>query len=263
MFWKMYTKKNNKSDKSNPVIGNDKLCETKICIHCGKSIKTIAKKCRYCKKFLIEVNDINNETTNTGSEDEEINCPYCSERIKKNAQKCKHCNEWLNKKTPKHKSVVILLLISSVIILAAILLLRSYTIQGDSGYEGPPYEVSSSVPDCSDQSTVYKVLETVKESNYYNSELIPESIASAYLKNTRATDYNENIQKYTCSGDIVLESSNQGFLLRDLTGHPFIYKKEGSIPHTYICSVYYDSQFIDGNLQGIAVYSPYNCHFEN
>lgn len=53
--------------------------ETKNCPFCGGEILSVAKKCKFCKKFL------------------EKQCPCCKDWINIKATKCKHCGTWLNK----------------------------------------------------------------------------------------------------------------------------------------------------------------------
>lgn len=51
--------------------------ETKLCPFCGGEIKSTAKKCIHCGKWL------------------EKKCPACGEWIKIDANKCRFCGEWL------------------------------------------------------------------------------------------------------------------------------------------------------------------------
>ena len=50
--------------------------ETKLCPFCGQEIKSSAKKCIHCGKWL------------------EKKCPACGEWIKIDANKCRYCGEW-------------------------------------------------------------------------------------------------------------------------------------------------------------------------
>lgn len=50
--------------------------ETKLCPFCGHEIKSSAKKCIHCGKWL------------------EKKCPACGEWIKIDANKCRYCGEW-------------------------------------------------------------------------------------------------------------------------------------------------------------------------
>ncbi len=51
--------------------------ENKLCPYCGKEIKSAAKKCIHCGKWL------------------EKKCPACGEWVKAEANKCRHCGEWM------------------------------------------------------------------------------------------------------------------------------------------------------------------------
>ena len=50
--------------------------ETKLCPFCGQEIKSSAKKCIHCGKWL------------------EKKCPACGEWIKIDANKCRYCGSW-------------------------------------------------------------------------------------------------------------------------------------------------------------------------
>lgn len=51
--------------------------ENKLCPYCGKEIKSTAKKCIHCGKWL------------------EKKCPACGEWVKVEANKCRYCGEWM------------------------------------------------------------------------------------------------------------------------------------------------------------------------
>lgn len=59
--------------------------ETKKCPYCGEEILAVAKKCKFCKKWL-------NEEPST----KEIECPVCAEQIDADAAVCPCCNEPIN-----------------------------------------------------------------------------------------------------------------------------------------------------------------------
>ncbi len=79
--------------------------ETKVCPFCGQEILKIAKKCKFCKKFLPE----NDESVQSQSPDGDNStpdvqqsvdtktkkCPYCGEEILAAAKKCKFCKSFL------------------------------------------------------------------------------------------------------------------------------------------------------------------------
>ena len=57
--------------------------ETKQCPYCGEQININAKKCKYCKSWLVK------------EQEEYKRCPFCHKPIPKNAEKCSYCGEWL------------------------------------------------------------------------------------------------------------------------------------------------------------------------
>lgn len=63
--------------------------EMKVCPYCGEEILATAKKCKYCKQFLSE-NPDGDDNSDTKR------CPVCGEEILAAAKKCKHCGEWIN-----------------------------------------------------------------------------------------------------------------------------------------------------------------------
>jgi len=65
--------------------------ETKSCPFCSEEIKTVAKKCKHCGKYLDQKQNIVQVLT-----PEFKDCPACGEEIKFIAKKCKHCGELLN-----------------------------------------------------------------------------------------------------------------------------------------------------------------------
>ena len=57
--------------------------DTKNCPYCGEIININAKKCKYCKTWIVK------------QEEEYIRCPFCQEPVLADAEKCPHCGEWL------------------------------------------------------------------------------------------------------------------------------------------------------------------------
>ncbi len=76
--------------------------DTRKCPFCGKEILAVAVKCKYCGKWMNEIEKV------TALEPKTKKCPYCGEEILTEAKKCKHCGEWLdNRATPQTPITVI------------------------------------------------------------------------------------------------------------------------------------------------------------
>jgi len=64
------------------------------CPYCGKTIKLMAKKCRYCGQVL-SLEDINQQDRKLGIflEKEKKKCPMCAENINLLSRECELCGE--------------------------------------------------------------------------------------------------------------------------------------------------------------------------
>lgn len=109
--------------------------ETKICPFCGKEISIRAKKCKYCGKWLNDLQQENNNKYKSDikhqnsdvdlrSQNNEKICPYCCQKIPINAQKCQFCGEWLNQKPEKENSAykAFQIIIGMIIVIVGVLL---------------------------------------------------------------------------------------------------------------------------------------------
>ena len=67
----------------------------KFCPFCGKTVKSIAKKCKHCKEILDSGQSPVSETKL---------CMVCGEEVKFIAKKCKHCGENLQPLASVHKN---------------------------------------------------------------------------------------------------------------------------------------------------------------
>ncbi|MDD3012567.1 MAG: hypothetical protein PHC34_02560 [Candidatus Gastranaerophilales bacterium] len=97
--------------------------------------------------------------------------------------------------------------------------------------------ITISPPDCSDKRTKDLVIQIFKENNSVYLLSDKKSILSIYMENTRPTEYDEKIKKYSCNGDIVLDSIKGGFLSKE-DGYSTGYDK-------LRCKLSYTSQFSD------------------
>ena len=69
--------------------------ETKTCPYCGETILTIAKKCRYCDKWLDEPQPEAKKTKE---------CPVCVEEIDIDATVCPECQENIDNYEKRQKT---------------------------------------------------------------------------------------------------------------------------------------------------------------
>lgn len=68
--------------------------DTKQCPYCGQKIKAIAKKCRFCGRWINEKDENSALQTNNATKI----CPFCGQTIKSIAIRCRYCKNWLNTK---------------------------------------------------------------------------------------------------------------------------------------------------------------------
>gem|GEM_PF-4806713 len=106
------------------------------------------------------------------------------------------------------------------------------------------------VPDCSNDLTKEQVLEIFEKNNNDYKTLDKNSISDIYMKNTRATNYNEKIKKYSCNGEIYIKPQKNGFYTIDSAGVRYRvdrwdYNKSQHYAHQYKCEVNYTSEIAD------------------
>jgi hypothetical protein len=167
-------KQNNNENKKeeNLTTANEK--ETVDCKFCGKEIKVSAKKCKFCKAWVVE-------------EAKEIECPFCSEMIKDSAKKCKHCNEWIKKQefTKLNKKNII---IASLLILCA-----------TSSLGMLAYHNYNTLPTCDSQNVRVEIMNKLTQSIFENNLNYMPDIN--LLKNIVTLKYVNSPSKYFCKAE--------------------------------------------------------------
>lgn len=115
--------------------------------------------------------------------------------------------------------------------------------------------IKQKAPNCESQIVKNMALDIVKKNDTYFESINPDTISKVYLKDTLATSYNKDIDKYSCKAQFVVESTDSGFYPKELDGSNvyswnFVYYDWDGLNMKkntkYICDIEYSSQLLEG-----------------
>lgn len=203
------------------------------CGNCGKEIKETVNFCPYCGKKVIEDASKNEENHSLKSEND-------NNSVRKD-----------DKTTPKIiKFLIFLLILLSLIIVGAIIKTATSPI-----INGILKGVGVKAHDCESEEVKNLAINIFKQHNGYYAAIEDSSIANIELKYPAKQSYDASIDKYSCQGEVVMTSTNDGFIPTEYNIANSYYRKIGREFKTqYICKIEYSSQLSEGKT---LVYSDY------
>jgi len=109
---------------------------------------------------------------------------------------------------------------------------------------------------CEAETVKNLVVDIVKKNDYFYNDIDPDSISNVYLRYPATSGYENDIDKYHCTGQFVMESVYGGFKPTSATSDNHYYNKFHSYYDyyedrlakntLYVCSVKYSSQLSEG-----------------
>ncbi len=205
----------------------------KFCAKCGANMET--KRCSECgaecaidQKFCSEC----------GYNMNMKKCPECGKECELEQSFCTACgykfdadkidDNLKNKQSVNKTSIVIVSVLLFVFI--AIIVIAFFVYYGSTPLE----EDKVSAPDCEAEEVKELVVSIFNENNEYIKAIDKSSIAEIILRFPAVSGYDKSIDKYFCTGEVVVKSNSTGFLPLTMEYDNKYYSK---IAHDY----YYDS----------------------
>lgn len=207
-----------------------------------------------------------------------ISCPNCKKKSSTDNKFCVNCGAKLTSKQAKFskKQVAILIsLISLIPILGYLASTGALQFQSDSGIFSNLLG-KFKMPSCESEEVKSDVADIFEQNNLWYKDLEPDSISGIYLKYPAVSSYDKDIQKYSCTGTVVMTSKAEGFVPKNLEynmnviesiflpedQNVFFFKKyRGAYStkdnigyyqfnqyHTYLCPVEYTIQKSEGSI---------------
>ena len=236
------------------------------CNKCGSEIKENQKFCTNCGA-IVPYN---------------INCPNCGSTVSSEDSFCINCGAVLKRNVTSNNNseqnqsnsddvdvlkiflsgfLKIALIICLVIFIFYLFILFrkdiSYINDINNNYPRPSTFINKA-RNCEDSTVKDLVIQIFKENDATYLKVKPETVASVYLKYPAAISYDSSVDKYTCSGTVVVNAVKNGFrydydfmglVTKDL-GYTYDsedYTKEYNYAG-YECQVDYTSQISEGKI---------------
>lgn len=190
------------------------------CNKCGCEIKENQKFCTNCGAILPY----------------NINCPNCGSMVSSEDSFCINCGTPLKEtiningstsesKQSQSKNVNVFMallsgflricLIASIVVFVYYLFITSKSYSpdiNDSDDNYPkPIAFTNRARNCEDSTVKDLVIQIFKENDATYLKVKPETVASVYLKYPAAISYDSSVDKYTCSGTVVVNAVKNGF----------------------------------------------------
>lgn len=214
------TEENNKNDNSE---------EYKYCPKCGNKCKIDAVFCSKCAKKLIK----DYHCPNCGAEytDNDVFCSKCGKEIEENKQDIiqpKKQNFANQNNTSDSETVELKVLTSLIGVFLFIVFAIVIAIYVSNNM--PNMDLKPKAPNCEALEVKDLAVSIFKDNNAMFKSIDPKSIAEVILKYPSLNGYDEAIDKYNCSGEIWVLSTDSGFLPLSMEYNNKLYNR---IAHEY------------------------------
>lgn len=186
-----------------------------------------------------------------------MRCNKCLHENEENALYCIKCGNKLNNNHSYNHStnsigcgsIISLIFIALVVFLFVVIFIDS---TDDMSISPSVSHFINRAKSCEDSEVKNLVLQIFKENNRYYKSINKNSIKSLSLIYPAASRYDKDVDKYYCTGTIIMEANPSGFLpnLYDYSNDYYylIHRYSGLIKYsTYKLNVEYESQISEGN----------------
>lgn len=199
-----------------------------------------------------------------------MNCPNCGNDIEANQKFCTKCGTKIEIENNNFNLTIVIVSIFICIIVFTIILLMVFKSEKITQFFESSVDTEIKADNCESYNVKNLAIQIFKDNNSFYKSIDPFSVADIVFMYPSVTSYDKEIDKYFCSGRIVVKSTDIGFQPSDsnseyadfihttqwdesIYNYVDIYKKYTQ----YICDIEYTSQISEGET---LVNSSY-CHY--